>query len=65
MHAFTPSHRCGSGPPLGCLNGFTDTWPHEVPCIALRARSDTHAVMQVNDAVLEPALIEKLELPAD
>ena len=24
--AFTPSHRAGSGPPLVCLHGFTDTW---------------------------------------
>jgi len=23
---FTPSHRSGSGPPLVCLHGFTDTW---------------------------------------
>jgi pimeloyl-ACP methyl ester carboxylesterase len=23
---FTPSHRCGSGPPLVCLHGFMDTW---------------------------------------
>jgi pimeloyl-ACP methyl ester carboxylesterase len=23
---FTPSHRGGSGPPLVCLHGFTDTW---------------------------------------
>src|SRR5829696_8544085 len=22
----TPSHRGGSGPPLVCLHGFTDTW---------------------------------------
>src|SRR4051795_11775584 len=24
--AFTPAHRGGSGPPLICLHGFTDTW---------------------------------------
>jgi pimeloyl-ACP methyl ester carboxylesterase len=23
---FTPSHRTGSGPPVVCLHGFTDTW---------------------------------------
>jgi hypothetical protein len=23
---FTPSHRGGSGPPLVCLHGLTDTW---------------------------------------
>ena len=27
MHdTFTPSHRGGSGPPMVCLHGFTDTW---------------------------------------
>jgi pimeloyl-ACP methyl ester carboxylesterase len=26
MLAFTASHRGGSGPPLVCLHGFTDTW---------------------------------------
>lgn len=27
MHAvFAPSHRSGSGPPLVCIHGFTDTW---------------------------------------
>lgn len=26
LHAFTPAHRGGSGPPLVCLHGFTDTW---------------------------------------
>jgi pimeloyl-ACP methyl ester carboxylesterase len=24
--AFTPAHRGGSGPPMVCLHGFTDTW---------------------------------------
>ena len=24
--SFTPAHRGGSGPPLVCLHGFTDTW---------------------------------------
>jgi pimeloyl-ACP methyl ester carboxylesterase len=23
---FTAAHRAGSGPPLVCLHGFTDTW---------------------------------------
>jgi pimeloyl-ACP methyl ester carboxylesterase len=23
---FTPSHRGGSGPPMVCIHGFTDTW---------------------------------------
>ena len=26
MSTFTPSHRGGSGPPLVCLHGFTETW---------------------------------------
>jgi pimeloyl-ACP methyl ester carboxylesterase len=26
VSAFTPAHRGGSGPPLVCLHGFTDTW---------------------------------------
>ena len=26
MYSFTPSHRGGSGPPLLCLHGITDTW---------------------------------------
>ncbi len=26
MKPFTPSHRGGSGPPLVCLHGFTETW---------------------------------------
>jgi len=33
--------------------------------VALPARSDTYAVVEVNDAVSEPALIEKFELRAD
>ena len=26
VQSFTPLHRAGSGPPLVCLHGFTDTW---------------------------------------
>src|SRR2546428_3815014 len=33
--------------------------------VALPARSDAYAVVEVNDAVSEPALIEKFELRAD
>ena len=33
--------------------------------VALPARSDAYAVVEVNDAVSEPALIEKFELHAD
>jgi hypothetical protein len=35
-----------------------------LPGIALPARSDAHAVVEVNDAVSEPAFIEKFELRA-
>jgi hypothetical protein len=33
--------------------------------VALPARSDAYAVVEMNDAVSEPALIEKFELGAD
>jgi len=36
-----------------------------LPGVALPARSDAYAVVEVNDAVSEPALIEKFELRAD
>ncbi len=36
-----------------------------MPGVALPARSDADAVVEVNDAVSEPALIEKFELRAD
>jgi pimeloyl-ACP methyl ester carboxylesterase len=39
--AFTPYHRGGSGPPLICLHGFTDTWrTWELVQPALEARHD-------------------------
>ncbi len=41
--AFTPAHRGGSGPPLVCLHGFTDTWrTWELVLPALERR---HAVL--------------------
>jgi pimeloyl-ACP methyl ester carboxylesterase len=49
VHApLTPSHRGGSGPPLVCLHGFTDTWrTWELMLPALERRHD----------VLAPALV--------
>ncbi len=45
MHvAFTPSHRGGSGSPLVCLHGFTDTWrTWELVLPALERRHDVLA----------------------
>lgn len=42
---FTPAHRGGSGPPLVCLHGFTDTWrTWELVLPALQRRHDVLAV---------------------
>lgn len=42
---FTPSHRGGSGPPLLCLHGFTDTWrTWELVLPALERRHDVLAL---------------------
>jgi pimeloyl-ACP methyl ester carboxylesterase len=41
---FTPSHRGGTGPPLVCVHGFTDTWrTWELVLPALEARYDVLA----------------------
>jgi pimeloyl-ACP methyl ester carboxylesterase len=41
---FSPSHRGGSGPPLVCLHGFTDTWrTWELVLPALERRHDVLA----------------------
>jgi pimeloyl-ACP methyl ester carboxylesterase len=41
---FTASHRGGSGPPLVCLHGFTDTWRTWEPVLdALESRHDVLA----------------------
>jgi pimeloyl-ACP methyl ester carboxylesterase len=40
---FTPSHRGGSGPPLVCLHGFTDTW--RIWELALPALERQHDVL--------------------
>ena len=42
-----------------------DRWSRSLPRVALPARSDAYAVVEVNDAVSEPALIDKFELRAD
>jgi pimeloyl-ACP methyl ester carboxylesterase len=42
---FTPSHRGGSGPPLVCIHGFTDTWrTWELVLPALEGHHDVLAV---------------------
>jgi pimeloyl-ACP methyl ester carboxylesterase len=42
---FSPSHRGGSGPPLVCLHGFTDTWRvWELVLPALERRHDVLAL---------------------
>jgi pimeloyl-ACP methyl ester carboxylesterase len=42
--SFTPAHRGGSGPPLVCLHGFTDTWRiWELVLPALERRHDVLA----------------------
>jgi pimeloyl-ACP methyl ester carboxylesterase len=44
-NGFTPFHRGGSGPPLVCLHGFTDTWrTWELVLPALERRHDVLAV---------------------
>ena len=48
---FTPSHRGGSGPPLVCLHGFTDTWrTWELVLPALERRHDVLAPTLVGHA---------------
>ena len=67
--SFTPSHRGGSGPPLVCLHGFTDTWRvWELVLPALERRHDVLAPTlaghaggppiegEVGDAVLADAV---------
>lgn len=66
---FTPSHRGGSGPPLVCLHGFTDTWrTWDLVLPALERRHDVLAPTllghagaarlpaEVGDAVLADAV---------
>jgi pimeloyl-ACP methyl ester carboxylesterase len=66
---FTPTHRGGSGPPLVCVHGFTDTWrTWELVLPALERRHDVLAPTlpghaggppiegEVDDAVLPDAV---------
>ncbi len=49
--SFTASHRGGSGPPLVCLHGFTDTWrTWELVLPALEAQHDVLAPTLVGHA---------------
>jgi pimeloyl-ACP methyl ester carboxylesterase len=49
--SFTAQHRGGSGPPLVCLHGFTDTWrTWDLVLPALAARHDVLAVTLVGHA---------------
>ena len=66
---FTPSHRGGSGPPLVCLHGFTDTWRtwelvlgalerrHEVLAPTLLGHAGGPPIEgEINDALLTDAI---------
>jgi pimeloyl-ACP methyl ester carboxylesterase len=72
--SFTPSHRGGSGPPLVCLHGFTDTWrTWELILPALERRHDVLAVTlaghaggppirgEISDAVLADAIEDAMD----
>jgi pimeloyl-ACP methyl ester carboxylesterase len=71
---FTPSHRGGSGPPLVCLHGFTDTWrTWELVLPALERRHDVLAVTlaghaggpAMEDEVGNAALVDAVERAMD
>ncbi|HEY5429640.1 MAG TPA: alpha/beta hydrolase [Solirubrobacteraceae bacterium] len=71
---FTPAHRGGSGPPMVCLHGFTDTWrTWELVLPALEARHDVLAPTLVGHAggpaahgpVNEDALADEIERAMD
>ncbi len=66
---FTPSHRGGSGPPLLCLHGFTDTWRtwelvlpalerhHDVLALTLAGHAGGPPIEgEISDAVLADAV---------
>ena len=74
MDGFTPSHRGGSGPPLVCIHGITDTWRSwELVLPALERRHDVLAVTLAGHAggpplaepVSEYALAEEVERAMD
>ena len=71
---FTPAHRGGSGPPLVCLHGFTDTWrTWELVLPALERHHDVlaptllgHAGAQpVNGTIAEAELLDAAERAMD
>src|SRR5215217_457962 len=74
LNTFTPSHRGGSGPPLVCLHGFTDTWrTWELVLPALERRHDVLAVTlaghaggpPIEGAVSDSALADAVERAMD
>jgi pimeloyl-ACP methyl ester carboxylesterase len=74
MSTFTPSHRGGSGAPLVCLHGFTDTWrTWELVLPALEREHDVLAVTLAGHAggplidgeVSEAALADAVEREMD
>jgi pimeloyl-ACP methyl ester carboxylesterase len=66
--SFTPAHRGGSGPPLVCVHGFTDTWRtwelvlpllerrHDVLAVTLPGHAGGPALGPVQDATLADAV---------
>jgi pimeloyl-ACP methyl ester carboxylesterase len=71
---FTPFHRGGSGPPLVCLHGFTDTWRSwELVLPALERRHDVLAVTLAGHAggppidgkIGDAALVDAVERAMD
>ena len=72
--AFTPAHRGGSGEPLVCLHGFTDTWrTWELVLPALERRHDVLAPTLMGHAggpplatgALDGALLDAVERAMD
>ena len=71
LQRFTPSHRGGSGPPLLCLHGFTDTWRtwelvlpalerhHDVLAPTLLGHAGGPPLVKKIDAALLPDAIER------
>ncbi|HST56082.1 MAG TPA: alpha/beta hydrolase [Solirubrobacteraceae bacterium] len=71
---FTPSHRAGSGPPLVCLHGFTDTWrTWELVLPALEPHHDVLALTLAGHAggppidgdISDTALVDAVERAMD
>jgi pimeloyl-ACP methyl ester carboxylesterase len=72
--SFTPSHRGGSGPPLVCLHGFTDTWriwelvlpalerDHDVLAVTLAGHAGAPPIEgEVTDALLADAVEQAMD----